>query len=507
MEYRKWHNVYEKYGIKKDITYSDKSMVNVLREVAKRYPRRVALEYMGRKITYKRLIRLIDMCATGLVLRGIKRGDVVSLCLPNIPNTVIAFYALNLIGAIPCMIHPLSTPSEIARFLEETNSKMLIAFDFIYPKLLDKQNVIVAKAFDYILFPCKSWRSIMKKPLLIEDNGSGGDTAAILYSGATSTGKPKGILLSNANFNALAESLCAVVNQDKEQKSMLAILPLFHGFGLGICMHTMLTQGFSVILEPRFSTKIFANAINKRRPTHIAGIPSMYKALMKKSKNLDLSCIKGIFCGGDFASVDFKQNFNKFIKEHNGNVAIREGYGLTEMVTACVIMPDEDGHISSVGIPMPGVDVKILDFETGQPCEEGEICLAGPMVMKGYLGDQKEIDWLHTGDRGHIDAEGYLYFTERVKRIIKRSGFPVYPSAVEEVILKCDGVTDCAVVGIPDEFYGQRVAAYIVGKTTEEQIIEHCKEFLNKWSVPSKVVFLDNLPLTKLGKVDYNCLN
>ena len=506
MSYRPWHDVYEKHDIPKEITYSDKSMTYVLREIARQYPRRIALEYMGRKITYKKLCKLIDLCAVGLTSRGIKRGDVVSLCLPNMPNTVIAFYALNLIGAIPSMIHPLSTPMEIAKFLDETNSKLLITLDFIYPKLADKQNVIVATAFDYVLFPCKSWRSIMKKGTPPVDIGSANDDAAILYSGATSTGIPKGIVLSNANFNALSASLGAVVNRDGTQKSMLAILPLFHGFGLGICMHTMLSYGFRVILEPRFSTKIFANAINKRRPTHIAGIPSMYKALMKKAKNLDLSCVKGIFCGGDFASVDFKEKFNQFIKEHGGTVTIREGYGLTEIVTACVIMPEDDGHIASVGIPMPGVDVKILDFETGEQCRDGEICLSGPMVMKGYLGDGNTPEWLHTGDRGYME-DGYLYFTERVKRIIKRSGFPVYPSAVEEAILKCDGVTDCAVVGIPDEFYGQRVAAYVVGKSSEEAIVEHCKSVLNKWSIPSKVIFIDNLPLTKLGKVDYTCLN
>ena len=353
------------------------------------------------------------------------------------------------------------------------------------------------------------------------------DEAVILYSGGT-TGNPKGIVLSNLNFNALAMQAHLMCDPAKAGDSVLAILPIFHGFGLGVTIHTPLYIGMKVILVPDFSPRKFGGLIKKYRPNFITGVPTLYEALLKQKlgKN-DLSSLCCVVSGGDTLLPSFKKQVDEFLRAHGSNAQIRCGYGLTECTGASCLNPRQEYRDNSIGIPLPDMLYKIVNigtFDEVGPLEDGEICICGPTVMKGYLNNPEETEktlvkhkdgkvWLHTGDIGCMDEDGFIYFKQRLKRLIVSSGYNIYPSYVEDIINKHPLVETCVVIGVPHEYKKQVAKAYIVLKNGEKptasnkkKIKKYCEENLAKYSWPYDYEFRDTIPTTLVGKVAYKKL-
>lgn len=554
---RPWLKYYPKTTYP-NLVYPEKNMFQMIEFVAEKIPNDNALEFMGLHMTYVEFYNLINKCAQALLQLGIRKGDKVTVCLPNIPQASIAFYAINKIGAISNMIHPLSAPKEIEYYLKLTGSNYALTTDFAFPnfeKVKDNvrlKKVIVCRVQDYLKRVTKmgywmlsgrkipkiperenilTWRQLLdmgeKKLIDYVPISNKEDPAVILYSGGT-TGKQKGIVLSNLNFNALALQTGSQAELYLGDK-MMCIMPFFHGFGLGVSMHTALSFGGEIILVPKFSVEDFAKMFDKHSPQFVAGVPTLFAALTSSKKMIkaDFSCLKGVFSGGDSLPNDIKVQFEKFMHERGGTVPIMEGYGLTETVTASCLTPPEEYRFASVGIPFPDTLYKICKPGTQETCdvdEDGEICISGPSVMVEYYKEPEETKmvlqkhddghtWVHTGDLGSMDADGFVYFKQRIKRIIKSSGYSVFPTQIENVLIDHEAVANCCVVGVPDDYQIERIRAYVVlepGYTKsfdlEADLLARCREYLAKWSTPREFVFRDELPLTKVGKISYTVL-
>ncbi len=539
------------------LTYPEKSMYEMVLESAVNYPDYKAYDFMGNTKTYKEFVKEISVCAKALLAEGVKPGDKVTICLPNTPQAIIMLYAINKIGAVANMVHPLSAENEILFYLNVSESVLAITLTDFYKKfeaIEGKSNlkrVIVTKIGE-ALPPIKSLaykfigheRKIETSEHVItyKDFIEGGkkytgampplpeseDTAAILYSGGT-TGTSKGILLSNRNFNALALQTIAASGCFAAGDIMLSAMPVFHGFGLGVCIHTMLLGGGMCALIPKVDVKEFAGHFKKYKPNYMAGVPTLFEAMMRSEgmQDIDLSSLKGVFSGGDSLSVSLKKKVDAFLKEHGAHIQVREGYGLTECVTASCLTPKEYYREGSIGVPFPDVFYKIVvpdTFDEAEPGELGEICISGPTLMTGYLNEPKETaktlqihedgrTWLHTGDLGYMDEDGFIYFKQRLKRMIVTSGYNVYPSQIENVIDSHEAVMLSTVIGVKDDYRMQRIKAFIVLKpgftATEElknEIRELCEKNIAKYALPREYEFRDSLPKTLVGKVAYTVL-
>ena len=353
------------------------------------------------------------------------------------------------------------------------------------------------------------------------------DTAIILYSGGT-TGTPKGIVLSNYNFTALATQGKIMCEPCKEGDTALSIMPIFHGLGLGVCIHIPLTVGMKCVLIPAFQAKKFTQFIKKHKPNFLVGVPTLFEALLKTDlKENELACIKTVACGGDSLSINTKKAIDKFLSDHGSTAQIREGYGLTECSGASCVTPRGLYKEGSIGIPFPDMVYKIVKIGTHEEAdvmEDGEICISGPTVMVGYLKNEEETYqtlrehddgkvWLHTGDIGCMDSEGYIYFKQRLKRMIVSSGYNIYPSQIEKIIASHKSVLSCTVIGVSHPYKGQVAKAYIVlndgYKPThelKEEIKAYCEENIAKYALPYEYEYRDSLPKTLIGKVSYKAL-
>ena len=527
-------------------------------ETADEVPENTALSYMGRKINYKTLKSKILQTANAFYSLGIREGDRVTVCLPNVPQAVYSLYALNYIGAIASMIHPLSAEKEIVFYLQTVKSKYCIGLDQFYGKLqgvvkeYPLEKLIITSAGDE-LAPLKKvmFNLFMKKKeekavktagstLLWKDMLKGAvqtakkaqktakDVAVILFSGGT-TGVTKGIQLSNLNFNALAYQTIEMACYPVRGSKMLAAMPVFHGFGLGVCIHTLMVAGGESLLVPRFNVQSYSELIKKNRPNFIAGVPTLYEAMIRSNylDGVDLSCLKGVFSGGDSLSIELKKKFDKFLKEHGATIRVREGFGTTECVTASCLTPVDKEKEGSIGIPYPDTYYKIFKPGTQEECEVGdlgEICLRGPSVMVGYLDKPEENAstlqthpdghvWLHTGDLGYIDAEGFIYFKQRLKRMIITSGYNVYPSQIENIIDGHEAVQMSCVIGVKDEIKMQKIKAFVVlnngyeeSDELKQNIMDYLKQHVAKYAMPFAIEVRKELPKTLVGKVAYTVL-
>ena len=542
------------------IDYPRKTMYQLLKDTAKQYPDNTAYIFMGKQTPYAAFIKRIDAAAKGLYNIGIRKGDRVTICMANTPQAVDCFYALNRIGAIPNMIHPLSAAKEIAFYLNVSHSKAILTLAQFYDKVASIQNeleqpvqILVARIADELPFPLNMlypitkggkadrvpagegftlWTDMVaagKSVRLPADDGKYDDCGAILYSGGN-TGTTKGIMLSNLNFNALGlQTIAASGFGSVAGMKMLSIMPVFHGFGLGIGIHTALIGGATCILVPQFSIKVYADTLRKQKPNLIPGVPTLFEALLRAEdlQGVDLSFLKGIFSGGDSLSPELKKKVDAFLKDHNCDQQIREGYGTTECVTASCLTPKDYARSGSIGVPFPDVYYKIVKPGTTEECEpniEGEICISGPTVMLGYMDQPEETAntlrhhgdgriWLHTGDLGHMDEDGFIYFRQRLKRMIITSGYNVYPSQLENIIDGHEKVLLSCVIGIKDEYRGQKIKAYIVPmpgvEPTEElkkEILDYCSGQIAKYAMPRDIEFRTELPKTLVGKVAYRVL-
>ena len=496
-------------GVPLHLSYPDCSMVDLVKQAAKATPDIIAYNFFGVKVTFSHLMQEIKQCAAALLAADIAPGDRVTICMPNTPQAVVMFYAINYIGAIANMVHPLSAQEEIAFYLNESQSVAALTLNQFYPKfdaIRDKihiKKLIITSISDALSGPIRLgywatqgrklpkipasdplillWKDFLKKGAQYTGDTKhpvkAQDTAAILYSGGT-TGTTKGILLSNLNFNALGLQTGAAGNCLVSGHKMLSIMPIFHGFGLGVCIHTVLIHSCTCILVPQFTVDSYAALLKKHRPNYIAGVPTLYEALLrlKKAENLDLSQLEGVFSGGDSLSTQLKHKVDDFLRAHGATEQVREGYGTTECVTASCLTPKHSYKEGSIGIPFPDTYYKIVVPSTHDEVpygQVGEICISGPTVMQGYMNQPKEtaqtlqlhedgLVWLHTGDLGIMDEEGFVYFKQRLKRMIITSGYNVYPSQVENAIDSHEAVLMSTVIGIKDDYKMQRVKAFVV---------------------------------------------
>ncbi len=547
------------------LDYPKLTMFQMIEKISREYPRETAYEFYQKKTSYESFVRQIEEAAAAFVAMGLRRDDVVTICMPNCPQALVCFYALNRAGIVANMVHPQSARNEITYYLTFSGSKAILILDMFYEKVVSalenvpqEVTILIARMQDELplhlagLFVAKEGRKYLRYPGSSRDGGpktilwkhfvrlgkhvslpapeyEEDHTAVILYSGGTS-GAPKGICLTDMNFNALAlQGVKAIELDFRAGLRMLSCMPLFHGFGLGINLHTILIHGACCILMPNFNGKTYARMLMKRKPNFIAGVPTIFNALLHipELEKADLSFLMGMFCGGDSLTVELKKKIDRFLKDHNADIQVREGYGLTECVTASCLTPKDTYREGSIGLPFPDTYYCIVKPGTDDvlpPGEEGEIILRGPTVMKGYLKNPEETDrtlrrlsdgniWLYTGDLGMMDEDGYVYFRQRIKRMIITHGYNVYPSQIENVLDGCPEVSYSCVIGVKDPRRMQRVRAYVVLKEgclpteeTRRSIMDQISLHIASYALPREIIFREELPKTLVGKVAYRLL-
>ncbi len=553
-ETRPWLQFYG--DVPESLDYPAHRLDEAVTRTAARIPDAVAYDFLGHQATYGELSAAIEQCARGLVALGLRPHDRITISMPTSPQGVIAFYAASRVGAVSSMIHPLSTPDEIAHYLTLSGSRFALTLDAFYPRFAEirsrtpLERLVLARISDELSavkrlgFWATRGRKIPRVPADADvvwwSDLLGGsypdipqpvtddhELGTILYSGGT-TGAPKGIMLSHHNVVSESMQVATWVGLS-ERDVILAVLPIFHGFGLGALVHAGLQTGARLVMVPQFSPEIVAKLMRGKHPTMMAGVPTLYEALTRHRalQRADLSSLRAAFSGADTLRESVRDGFERLVAERGGNVRLLEGYGLTEAVTAVLCTPLGAPRQGTIGIPFPDTLAKIcapgtdLELALG---EEGEICISSPAVMLGYLDDPDATaealkahrdgrTWLHTGDLGRMDEDGFFTFGCRLKRMIKSSGFNVYPAQVEAVLDGHAAVRESCVVGVPDEKQGERVKAYVVasdhaapGDALAAELIEYCRERLIKWSCPREVEFRTELPLTRLGKVDFRAL-
>ena len=550
-----------KYGyiekLPRSIEYFDGGLYDAVYEASCKWPHNVALDYYDTQVTYKDMIKRINKVAAALKAIGAEKGDNITVCMPNTPEEVYMFYAINEIGAVANMIHPLSSEKEIEEYLNQAHSKIMLCIDISYPKVeaiiknTDVEQVVVVSATRSMALIVRAiykltkgrknhvkksqhvitWDRFLYKANKFIGNPharvNSTDPAVIMYSGGT-TGKPKGIVLSNLNFNAQALGAKYLVPELlKPEHAFLTFLPNFHAFGLGVCMHMPLYFGCRIVLIPQLNAKKLRKYIKKYKINILVGVPTFFEYLTKTkfSKN-ELRGVKGVVSGGDVISMSNKERINDFLRKHGSKAIIENGYGLTEASGGFIFSPrsvakDPDG----IGYPIPDNDVRILDLKTKKEAnlgEDGEIIVNGLSVMQGYLNNPEETKkvfitlngkkFLRTGDIGYIDQHGVVHFRSRLKRMIISNGYNIYPANIEEVTLRCKNVEACAVVGREDKVRGEKVVVFVVPKkdiserTIKKELAMVYRQYLAKYEAPREIRFIEALPKTKLAKVDFKAL-
>ena len=553
-----WLNYYSRE--ERSIKFTTKSIYNYMIDEVGEDKDFIALNYFDSKISYNEFFDKINICARSLRSFGVKEGDIVTICLPNMPEAIEAFYACNKIGAIADMVHPLSSPEQIKFYLKENKSRFLFLVDFDYEKfekvleetlvyktilVSPKESMPIGLSIGYSLTrglktkkprmsdsDYMTWKEFLNAGISYSKEFAAevkkDDVAIILHSGGT-TGTPKGIMISNYSFNALAQQSAVNVIDVRPKDKIVTILPIFHGFGLGVCVHTPLCLKVETILMPEYDANRFYKIWKNDKPNVILGVPTLWEGMMsnKKFDNVNMSQLKYIVSGGDYLSVPAETRINEFLHKHGAHVNISKGYGMTESVAATAYTFPGTNEPGSIGIPMVGNTYKICDPETGNDLEigqEGEICVNGPTLMVGYLNNQKETEnilrkhkdgktWLHTGDIGYISSNGVVYYTQRLKRMIVVSGFNVYPSMIEEVLETHKAVKKACVIGIPHPYKMHVPKAFLIlndgykeSMKLKKELKELCKEKLAVFSVPKEFEIRKEFPKTLYSKVDYKKL-
>ena len=547
-----WFKYYGK--MPKRLKYFEGSLYEYMENTAIKYPNNCALEFFNKKMTYKRLLEEIDELALSLSNDGIKENDIVTICMANSPEAVVAFYAINKIGAISNIIHPLSSENEIKDFIQNTNSQIVFASDILYDSMIniskdiELKKVVICPLSNKMDTMHKILYNVFKSPKMVDMpddfilyndyltisldtfktvHRNYDDDAVILYSGGT-TGTPKGVVLSNLCFNAISLQYSYVIEAHPSD-SILSYLPIFHGFGLCVAIHTPLTYGMRCVLDPKIDVKKINSILKKKKINFLPVIPALLNVMVKDktlSKNA-FSNLRYIVSGGDFLNIELKERAEKFVKNHGSSAKIIVGYGLTEAMAAVCASIEPNYKKKSVGVPLPDNRYKIVKVDTHIPCEPnevGEICLTGPSLMSRYFKNDEEtfkalqvhddgLLWLHTGDLGYYGNDDVLYFETRKKRVIISNGFNIYPSYIEEVLNKHPYVETSIVVGQKDKDKAQVAKAVIVLKDeiedsekTKNEIKLYLKQSISKYAVPKIYEFTKELPKTKVGKVDFKAL-
>lgn len=550
-----WYKYY--IGVKKHLDYPECSMYEMVLNTSKKYPSNIAYSYYGNKVTYHSFIRKIDEAACAFIRMGVKKGDYVTIAMPNTPEALTCFYALNKLGAICNMMHPLSSEEEFKYGINLVKSKYLMVADIAYQKI---KNVRKELTVEKILYApvCESMDPFMKIGYKLTAGrgaakcdsdaipyyrfiarakfhkgkvkiaSAGDDVAVILHSGGT-TGKPKGIELTNKNMNSVVLSGIAMNKVIGPGNTLLGIMPIFHGFGLGISYHSSFSCGGTTIMLPSVSPKTFDQTILKYKPNIIACVPSLLETLTssKKMVDADLSFIKDIVVGGDALSGKLQNKLDEFLYDHGSEAHVTCAFGLTESSAGNAMIPKEKVKKESIGIPIPDCVIKIVDPNTNKELpygEVGEIVINAPTVMKGYFNDKEETDkvlkkhsdgkiWLHTGDLAYMDEDGFIFFKSRLKRMIVSSGYNIYPGQIEEILNAHPYVKTSIAVGVPHPYKKEVVKVYIVlndnielNSEVKKSIKSHCEKNIAKYALPYAYGYRKELPRTKVGKIAYRDL-
>lgn len=514
---------------------------------AEKAPKETAIYYFNSKISFAKLLEKIDEMAAILQNQFlIKKGETVLVSLPNIPQTIILFYAINKIGAIANMVHPNSPCEVMQKYYDDADSKLAFLFDQkVYNELIQYRkfngHIVVCQAESFLPHYQKraykirnSWATKMlrkeKKFFFYDDlkrikiDGTEvpilkEETSVLLHSAST-TGESKTICLSSRSFNFTASRISEIMCMTPDQfigKSLISVLPSFHGFGLCMTMHAPLTNSFGVVLIPKFSSKMVSKMMNKcKNAICICGVPTVFKALLNDksfTKNKHLKMLGSCFSGGDSLNSAIKEAFDATMIKRKSKCRLFEGYGLTEALAVCCVNTHRHHKYGSIGYPISGVSFHILDDNNNilKPGEIGEIAIKSDNNMLGYFKDEESSKtvytkdgYLKTGDVGYIDSDGFLYFKARKKRVIKVSGVAVFPSEIEAVISSMSGISAVCVIQIPDERLINATKAVIVAKNkNKERIVAECQRRLISWAIPKEIEFVDSLPYTKYHKVNY----
>ena len=538
---RVWHKSYVS-GVPKSVVFEEITMPEVLTRTAEKFPKRTALLFLGKEISYASLERLVNRFANALIKLGVKRGDKVALLLPNIPQIVIAYYGIWRMGAIPIPNNPLYTDRELEHQLNDSGSTVLVTLDLLAPRMLalrpktKVKQIITCHINDYLPFPTKQLFPRVKKGMyvkyekapdyhqfldLIKDASpefSGSppsldDIAFIPYTGGT-TGVSKGVIITHRNVTCKNQMMEAWFSdlKDKPERE-LAIFPFFHLAGFTAVMIISIKMGWTAILVPRPDPRAVMDMMIKYKPTVIPAVPTIYVGLLglPEFKKADLSFVKGFFCAAAPLAIETIND----LKEATGAVIV-EAYGLTES-TGLVTLTPWRGRLKqgSAGVPLPNTDMKIVDLETGKKevgvGQEGEIIFRGPQMCRGYYNMPQETKdtirdgWFHTGDIGKVDEDGYIYIVDRKKDMIIAGGYNIYPREIDEVLFEHPKVSEACAVGVPDTYRGETVKAFVVVKPgeslTAEEIEKYCRENLAAYKVPKKYEFVESLPKSAVGKI------
>jgi long-chain acyl-CoA synthetase len=475
-EFRKWLQHYDRQ-VPPHLTYPRVPLYCLLEETAACYPARPCTNFFGKRLTYQQINDLANRFAVSIRKLGVQKGDRVVLLLPNSPQFLIAYYGLLKAGAVIVPLNPLSAERELDFYFHDSEAETAITVPLFAKKVASLRG---------------------KTPL-----------KHIIYSGGT-TGIAKGIMLSHFNLTTNAHQILAWAHLTDEQ-GMLAVLPLFHGFGMSVTMNAAVLAGGEIILVPRFSARQVAKTIQKYKPSFFIGVPTLFVALsdLPDIHRYDFRSLRGIFVGAAPLTRAIKENF-----EAKTGGRMIEGYGLTESVTAIMANPYKGTHkVGSIGLPFPDVDVKIVSLDDGHdlgPGELGEIILKSPTVMLGYYKNPEETQktiaegaWLCTGDIGYVDEDGYFYITDRKKELVIVGGFNVFPREIDELIDQHPKVKEGITIGLPDPCKGERIKVYLVLKGSGRHPKNSSPTFKNasRHKVPSEVEFRTALPKSMIGKI------
>ena len=545
------------------LEYPDCGFYEVLKGTVDKYPELIAMNYFGKKITYAKFYDKIEDVAKGLKVIGVGPGDRVTICMPNTPEAICMVYAVNMVGATASMIHPLSSVNEMEFYLDVAASKYVLCLDLLLERMLSAvknvavNKIIVASVSEGMPIVTKTayetlqyiknrqkdkktydpqlvlpWEELIgygmtyRKEYQVSLKGA--DEAIIIYSGGT-TGRPKGVRLSNLNFNAEALQACARVESARPGKKALLILPIFHGFGLGVNVHAIFATGATLIPVPKFEPSEFARLIKKYQPSFLIGVPTMFEALASSEETslYYLKSVTDVICGGDTLKAELRNKANNYLSAHGSDAQLRVGYGLSESVAACILTPSYYYKEGAIGLPFPDMEVRIFKPGSTKECKVnrgGEICISGPTVMMGYLNEPAETAtalkthadgkvWLHTGDLGYKNRDGIVFFENRLKRMIITSGYNVYPQYLETIIASHPAVYTVVVVGIPHPYKKQVPIANIVLKENYEpsdeltkDIKKYCEKSVAKYAMPYAYEYLKAVPKTLIGKVNFRKL-
>ena len=541
MEEKRWHKSYAP-GVKKTLDYEKLTLSEALTRTAKRLPGHTALNYMGKKITFKELDGRVNQFARALMDLDVIPGDKVAVCLPNIPQVIIANMAIFRIEAVTVQNNPLYTERELEYQLNDSDSNLVITLTLLIPRMQKiKSNTNVEKIIgchinSYLPFPKKQLFPLVKKDMYrkvepnddvlvfhdliarysadsVQDQSKWDELAALMYTGGT-TGVSKGVMLSHANLSCNVQQFAAwfpELNQGEER--LVGNYPVFHAAGFATMQNLVTWQGFEHIMVPRPGPKINIKLIKKFKPTFLPGVPTMFVGLLADPnfRKMDLSSIKGFFSGAAPLAADTIGD----LKDLTG-ATMCEVYGSTETVAYATVTPwGGTAKPGTVGVPIPDTDVKIVSIDDPDkelpPGEPGEILIKGPQIMMGYYRRPEETahvlkdGWFYSGDIGVFDDDGYLSIVDRKKDMIIAGGYNIYPLELDDVLMAHPKILEACTIGVPDEYRGETVKAFIVvkeGETLmEEEVTQYCKEKLAAYKVPKIYEFIDELPKSAVGKV------